>query len=288
MAQARTDAQPSRAGRGLMGLGDDCLHKVMTFLAVADARRGVGAAAKWLRTTATSPALARARFCEPYTLRGEGGTGESPRPGVVHAMATALGTRQWPMVAVSNIQADFNRERGTINFGTVDARAPPPALSISINRGAVIHDELERKAADKCFAHGIVDQVLDRNRDDVLSLGSECSCPPGALVEYTLPFQIVLSDVRFAFGCCWASDFFYWVLEAFDREQDGWRVLYDSEGVSPWPGLRHNEIGYHRRFTVDTAFASSKFRIRVTNGHQCMHIRGLELFGTILPPWRID
>ena len=28
-----------------MVLGDDCVHKVMTFLAVADARRGVGATA---------------------------------------------------------------------------------------------------------------------------------------------------------------------------------------------------------------------------------------------------
>ena len=45
---------------------------------------------------------------------------------------------------------------------------------------------------------------------------------------------------------------------------------------------------FHRRFTVDAAFASSNYRIRVTNDHQCMHIRGLEVFGTILPPWRID
>ena len=44
MAQARTEAQPSHT-RGLMVLGDDCLHKVMTFLAVADARRGVVAVA---------------------------------------------------------------------------------------------------------------------------------------------------------------------------------------------------------------------------------------------------
>ena len=40
-------------------------------------------------------------------------------------------------------------------------------------------------------------------------------------------------------------------------------------------------------------FPSSRFRIRLTNvthglGHQCMHIRGFELFGAILPPWRID
>ena len=78
------------------------------------------------------------------------------------------------------------------------------------------------------------------------------------------------------------------MLEAFDSEQDGWRVLYDSEGATPWPGLRDNEIGYHRRFTVDAAFASSNYRIRVTNDHQCMHIRGFDLYGTILPPWRID
>ena len=73
-----------------------------------------------------------------------------------------------------------------------------------------------------------------------------------------------------------------WVLEAFDSEQDGWRVLYDSEGATPWPGLRDNEIGYHRRFTVDAAFASSNYRIRVTNDHQCMHIRGFDLYGKIL------
>ena len=252
----------------------------MTFLAVADARRSVGATAKSFRTTALSTTLARTRFCEPYTLRGEYRHG-----GVVHALATACGTRQWPMEAVSTIDTHYTEA------GSVRAKALPPALSISINRGADTLDELERKAADKCFAHGIVDPVLDRSRDDVLSIGSECGCPPGALVAYTLPFQIVLSQFRFAFGCCWASEFICWVLEAFDREQDGWRVLYDSKGVSPWPGIPHHEFGYHRRFPVDAAFASSNFRIRMTNnqpGDQCMHIRGLELFGTILPPWRID
>ena len=236
---------------------------------------------------ATSPALARTRFCEPYTLRGDDGTGALKRYGVVHAMATALGTRQWPMEAVSSIHTDYTNE------GTVRARALPPALSISINRGAVIHDELERKAADTCFAHGIVDPVLDRSRDDVLSLGSECGPSSGSIVTYTLPFKLALSHFRFAFGCCNASAFRLWVFEAFDSEQDGWRVLYDSEGLSPWPDLPHEKFGRHRVFTVDAAFASSSYRIRVTNynpdtHHQCIHIRGLELFGTILPPWRID
>ena len=273
---------------GWQSLSDDPLRHILTYVPVHECRRGPGVVSRALRATATSPALSRTRFCEPYRLRGEGGTGESPRPGVVHAMATALGTRQWPMAAVSNSQTNYNFGH---NLGTVNARAPPPALSVSIKRGDdVIHDddELERKAADKCFTHGIVDPVLDRSRDDVLSLGSECGCSPGSLVAYTLPFQIVLSDFRFAFGCCWASDFFRWVFEAFDREQDSWRVLYDSEGVSPWPGLPESAFGCHRRFTVDAAFASSNFRIRTTNDLQCMHIRGLELYGTILPPWRID
>ena len=269
---------------GWQSLSDDPLRHILTYVPVHECRRGPGVVSRALRATATSPALSRARFCEPYRLRGEGGTGESPRPGVVHAMATALGTRQWPMEAVSSIHTD------STGAGTVRARALPPELSISINRGArgAGIGELERHAADNCFAHGIVDPVLDRNRDDVLSLGTECVCPPGSLVAYTLPFQIVLSDFRFAFGCCWASEFMCWVLEAFDSEQDGWRVLYDSEGATPWPGLRDNEIGYHRRFTVDAAFASSNYRIRVTNDHQCMHIRGFDLYGTILPPWRID
>ena len=42
------------------------------------------------------------------------------------------------------------------------------------------------------------------------------------------------------------------------------------------------------------SFGSSRFRIRLTEradetlDHQCMHIRGFDLFGAILPPWRID
>ena len=42
------------------------------------------------------------------------------------------------------------------------------------------------------------------------------------------------------------------------------------------------------------SFASNRFRIRLLEGDhhagegRCMHIRGLELYGTILPPWRID
>ena len=39
------------------------------------------------------------------------------------------------------------------------------------------------------------------------------------------------------------------------------------------------------------SFASNRFRVRLLESDEegrCMHIRGLELFGTILPPWRLD
>ena len=45
---------------------------------------------------------------------------------------------------------------------------------------------------------------------------------------------------------------------------------------------------------LGASFGSSRFRIRLTErtdetlDHQCMHIRGFELFGAILPPWRMD
>ena len=262
---------------GWQSLSDDPLRHILTYVPVHECRRGPGVVSRALRATATSPALARARFCEPYTLRGDGGTGALKRHGVVHAMATACGTRRWPMNAVSCSAQSYN------------ARAPPPALSIAIDRGLVDH---RSKNDDECFAHGIVDPVLDDEREETLAKGTECGLASGALVAYTLPFKLALSQFRFAFGCCRANYFDSWVFEAFDSEQDGWRVLYDSEGVSPWADESGGaEFGQHKLFQVHSPFASSRFRIRLahdSDDYQCMHIRGLELFGTILPPWRID
>ena len=259
---------------GWQSLSDDPLRHILTYVAVHECRRGPGVVSRALRATATSPALSRARFCEPYTLRGD-------KHGVVHAMATACGTRRWPMNAVSCSAQSYN------------ARAPPPALSIAIDRGLVDH---RSKNDDECFAHGLVDPVLDDEREETLAKGTECGLASGALVAYTLPFKLALSQFRFAFGCCRAENFDSWVFEAFDSEQDGWRVLYDSEGVSPWLDGSGFHFGPHKLFQVHRPFASSRFRIRQTHPHgtseeefhQCMHIRGLELFGTILPPWRID
>ena len=91
-----------------------------------------------------------------------------------------------------------------------------------------------------------------------------------------------------------ACHFRNWVFEAFDGQLADWRVLYDSDGVSPWTiqsgTIQSGGWGAHILFPVEPSFPSSRFRIRLTNGfeHQCMHIRGFELFGAILPPWRID
>ena len=43
---ACTNTQTVRSAPGLQRLGDDCIHKVMTFLAVSDAHRGAGASAR--------------------------------------------------------------------------------------------------------------------------------------------------------------------------------------------------------------------------------------------------
>ena len=114
----------------------------------------------------------------------------------------------------------------------------------------------------------------------------------GCFVDYRLPFELRISHFRIGFGNCFASHFRNWVFEAFDGQLANWHVLYDSDGVSPWP-LPAGGWGAHTMFPVEPSFPSSRFRIRLTNvthglGHQCMHIRGFELFGAILPPWRID
>ena len=102
------------------------------------------------------------------------------------------------------------------------------------------------------------------------------------------------SAKHFRAGNCFACHFRCWVFEAFDRQLADWRVLYDSDGVSPWTiqsgTIQSGGWGAHILFPVEPSFPSSRFRIRLTNGneHQCMHIRGFELFGAILPPWRID
>ncbi len=89
----RTRAQRRATQGPLGGLNDDALRRVLTFLSVADSRRSAGGASKALRAVATSNSLARIRGSESYVLHGSD-------HGVVHALATEFGTREWRRVNV--------------------------------------------------------------------------------------------------------------------------------------------------------------------------------------------
>ena len=90
---------------------------------------------------------------------------------------------------------------------------------------------------------------------------------------------------------CGAELFLDWAFEAFDGEE--WRRLLHSR-TSPWPGGFYLGGDGAVVFQLWYPFASTRFRIRLLepalsmHAHRCMHIRGLELYGTIMPPWRID
>ena len=116
-----------------------------------------------------------------------------------------------------------------------------------------------------------------------------------------LPLQLRASHFRFGFGNCGLRTFENWVFEAYSENENMWHTLYDSGGVSPWADEhRVFRMGELKVFPAHGFFGASQFRIRLIRdgdprdpddfpmGCQCMHIRGLEVFGTILPPWRID
>jgi len=261
----------------LTALGDDPLRAALSFLSVAECRRSVGATAKQFRALATSTRLARARFSDHYVLRGD-------THGVVHFLATAGGTRAWPN---RYIQAESVQP------------APPATLRITERRRRVGDLQDPNPLQRTYFAAAVVSPVDPgsglASRHFLGARGHECCMQPGCFVEYHLPFELRISHFRIGFGNCYARNFRYWVFEAFDDQLSDWRVLYNADGVSPWP---HNPItdliwGAHTLFRVGPPFPSSRFRIRLTSfdmtrDESCMHIRGFELFGAILPPWRID
>ena len=133
----------------------------------------------------------------------------------------------------------------------------------------------------------LISSAMRASRSDVrpdrrLCGGGECRLRTGSWVQYEIPFQLQLTAFSFGVSSCYAETFVDWVFEAFDGER--WHVLMWSAD-SPWPE--------HEVFRLPGAadFASNRFRIRLAESNEeerCMHIRGLELFGTIMPPWRID
>ena len=274
----RTSSQP-RPHEGLLSLDDDALRSVLSFLSVADGRRGPGVTSKALRETVASNQLARARATVPYVLRGD--------TGVVHSLATSFGTAQ-------------SHKRSCIDHLHYSQRmlsTPPENLEIRIERLGAAHPPTDED--DTCFRSTIVDP------HENMVTTSECCVSPGSFVEYKLPFQLRISHFRLGFGHCEARFFQCFVFEAYDCDRLAWHTLYESNGVSPWEDIAdHGGEGPETKYFDVDAFTSTRFRIRLADprdapahlvsaligrfhGRQCMHLRAFEVFGTVLPPWQV-
>ena len=151
--------------------------------------------------------------------------------------------------------------------------------------------------------HGLFEADLDPNKDDTLSTGSDCHLDSGGIL-IKLPLQLRASHFRIGFGNCGSWTFRNWVFEAYSENENMWHTLYNSGGVSPWADeFEQYRMGELKVFPADGSFGASQFRLRLIHDErgpgdpddwsdftpcQCMHIRGFELYGKILPPWRID
>ena len=110
-----------------------------------------------------------------------------------------------------------------------------------------------------------------------------------------MPVKLRISHFRLSIRKCNHQHFRDWTFEAFDDERAEWHELYACD-QSPWRAV------LVQGFTappycvgpviipVEAEFASTRFRIRLLESeeeHRCMHVRGLDLFGTVLPPWQV-
>ena len=270
----RTRSQ-QRAREGLLSLDDDALRNVLSFLSIAEGRRGAGVTSKALRQTVTTQ-LARARATAPYVLRGK-------THGVVHSLATSFGTAQWHKRSCYSHLDDSQCMILT----------PPENLDIRIEH---LGKGPPTAGRDACFRSSIVDP------HENIETTCECCVSPGSFVEYKLPFQLRISHFRLGYGHCGARLFKCLYLGHAARLPNG--TLSESNGMSPrelqplWTSLP--DVKY---FDVDE-FTSTRFRIRLTDprdapqhlvslllaayhGRQCMHLRAFEVFGTVLPPWQV-
>ena len=277
----RTRAQ-RRATQGLLALGEDALRCALTFLSPSVCALGPGATSKAMREVATSRQLQAARASGSYVLR-------PPDHGVVHALATAFGTKEWPSKTVNGYWAAFYD-------------APPPSirlcvptlpLRVTVHRvGSNVQNDLELQG-ERAVEYL---QNFDAALVSRASIGSEhhaeapdCSLESGSFIEYELPFHVCISDFRIAFGNCCARDFGDWTFEAYVGD-GSWTILhYCSE--SPWEdivgpgahGYQGARPGPEKIINLEDDFIiSNRFRIKLY-GTQCMHVRSFELFGTILP-----
>ena len=272
-------ARTAPCDSSLFVLGDDALRCALTFLTPSVCALGPGATSKAMREVATSRQLEVARKSGSYVLR-------PPDNGVVHALATAMGTQQWATRSVRRHQ--LNRE-GSAGFANA-AAVPPSRLRIiayrQSNHATTENHEDDEEPYASFFASLIVDQSQSVRCDG----GRECALGAGSYIGYELPFLLRLSHFRLAIGRCGYATLCDWSFEAFDSEQEEWQQLFSCDR-SPWADIPYtNYVPRALTFPVDYAglpFPATRFRIMLER-RRCMHIRGLEIFGTLLPGWSLD
>ena len=280
----RTRAQ-RRATQGLLALGDDPLRCVLTCLSVSDCARGPGATSKAMREEVSSKRLMTARTSGDYVLRPSDN-------GVVHALATAMGTRRWATRCVRRHEGD---REGTIAV-TNAAAVPPSRLNIIARRlkihadGSPWSDEELGRADEEPYASFFASSVVDQSQSIRCDGGRECVLSAGSYIGYEIPFLLRVSHFRLAIGRCGFPQFYDWSFEAFDSEQDEWQQLFSCDR-SPWADIPYaSYVPRAVTFPVDYAglpFPATRFRI-MQGRRTCVHIRGLELFGTLVPGWSLD
>jgi len=279
----RTRAQ-RRATQGLLALGEDALRCALTFLSPSVCALGPGATSKAMREVATSRQLQAARKSGSYVLR-------PPDHGVVHALATAFGTREWPTRAP---QRDWG---GNPPRPGIRLCVPPPPLRVAVHRvGSPDQGELELRDEAAIEYNRNFDAALVSRLSVSSAFNAEspsCSLESGSFIEYELPFQLRITDFRIAFGNCCAREFGDWLFQAYDDGCGHW-ISYHYCAESPWidvggPGvpMPGPEKIINVEDPLDGGPVSNRFRIELC-GTQCMHLRSFELFGTLLPGWSLD
>ena len=282
----RTSSQP-RPREGLLSLDDDALRHVLSFISVADCR-WPGLTSKALRQACTSKQLARARTTSPYVLRGD-------THGVVHALATSMGTRRWPTTVM--------RDMGHAQKRTFNALVPPASLGVTVCH-VETHEGWDPGSDDELLAF-LQSGLVDKNVYKKISCPAGCRILAGSYNGYELPFKLQISHFRFSVRACGHRNFRDWTFEAFDDERAEWRGLYLCER-SPWAEEPHvspdGENFEAVILPVEADFASTRFRIRLLESepdpdrgwgpgphpdYRCIHVRGFEIFGTVLPPWQV-
>ena len=243
----RTRAQ-RRATESLFVLGDDALRNVLTFLTPSDCARGPGATSKAMREEVSSKRLMAARTSGDYVLRPSDN-------GVVHTLATAMGTRRWATRCVRRHGGD---REGTIAV-TNAAAVPPSRLNIITHRlkiradGSPWSDEELERADEEPYASFFASLIVDQSQSVRCDGGRECALGAGSYIGYELPFLLRLSHFRLSIGRCGYSTFHDWSFEAFDSEQREWRRLFSCDR-SPWADIPYaNWIPRAVTFPVDYA-----------------------------------